>query len=198
MSVSFLKSKFYISVAFYFIGSHFHHSCRPTLFRCSILENIRYGNPEATDQEVADAARKANAHEFITGFPRGYHEELGERGVLLSGGQKQRIAIARALLSNPRILLLDEATSALDNRSERLVQNALDILMEGRTVVVIAHRLSTIRNADIIYVMSKGGVVEAGPHEELVKRPNGIYKAYVFFSLLYWMILFYPFFNLHI
>ena len=137
-------------------------SQEPSLWRCSILENIRYGRPNATDDEIYEAARRANADDFIREFPEGYATELGERGVLLSGGQKQRIAIARALLSNPKILLLDEATSALDNQSERLVQEALDELMVGRTVIVIAHRLSTIRNADRIYVMHKGGLSSLG------------------------------------
>ncbi|XP_038065674.1 mitochondrial potassium channel ATP-binding subunit-like [Patiria miniata] len=146
----------------------------PVLFATTVKENIRYGNPEATDQEVLEAAALANAHEFILGFPEGYDTVLGERGVTISGGQKQRIAIARALIKNPSILILDEATSALDAESERVVQEAIDKVSKGRTVLVIAHRLSTIRNADLIAVLDNGRIQELGTHEALLKR-GGIY-----------------------
>lgn len=135
-------------------------SQEPVLFATTVRENIRYGRPEATDEEVEDAAKKANAHPFISEFPEGYDTILGEKGQTVSGGQKQRIAIARALLKDPAILILDEATSALDTESERIVQEALDKAVTGRTVLVIAHRLTTIRNADIIHVLSKGEIVE--------------------------------------
>ncbi|XP_074661022.1 mitochondrial potassium channel ATP-binding subunit-like [Tubulanus polymorphus] len=146
----------------------------PQLFATSIRENIRYGQTDATDTQVEIAARLANAHEFIVNFPDGYDTRVGERGATVSGGQKQRIAIARALLKNPAILILDEATSALDAESERLVQQALDRVMRGRTVIVIAHRLSTIKNADLIAVMKDGKVAEIGKHNELLKS-KGIY-----------------------
>lgn len=147
----------------------------PVLFASSVMENIRFGRPEASDAEVMDAAKQANAHSFITSFPDGYHTVVGERGVTLSGGQKQRIAIARALVKNPSILVLDEATSALDAESERVVQEALDRATRGRTVLVIAHRLSTIQGADLICVMSNGRVVEAGTHLELLGK-GGLYS----------------------
>ena len=146
------------------------------LFGGSIKDNIAYGKPGATDQEVEEAAKKANAHDFIKGFPEGYDTLVGERGVQLSGGQRQRIAIARAVLKNPTILILDEATSSLDSESERLVQDALDKLMKGRTSIVIAHRLSTIRNADQILVLEKGVLKERGTHQELIAQEEGIYK----------------------
>ncbi|XP_052802636.1 mitochondrial potassium channel ATP-binding subunit-like [Mya arenaria] len=146
----------------------------PVLFATSVMENIRYGKPDATDTEVMEAAQLANAHTFIEGFPEGYKTVLGERGQTVSGGQKQRIAIARALIKNPSILVLDEATSALDAESERVVQEALDTVSRGRTVLVIAHRLSTIRDADIIAVVSKGKIVEMGDHTSL-KRKKGLY-----------------------
>ncbi|XP_069937669.1 mitochondrial potassium channel ATP-binding subunit isoform X4 [Cherax quadricarinatus] len=146
----------------------------PVLFATSIMENIRYGYPEATDAEVIAAAKTANAHEFVESFPRGYNTVVGERGVTVSGGQKQRIAIARALLKNPRILVLDEATSALDAESEGVVQAALENCIEGRTVLIIAHRLSTIQNADVIAVMSHGKLAEIGTHHQL-KKLGGIY-----------------------
>ncbi|RZC33305.1 ATP-binding cassette sub-family B member 8, mitochondrial, partial [Asbolus verrucosus] len=149
-------------------------SQEPILFGTSVMENIRYGRPESTDEEVKEAAKLANAHDFICSFPRGYDTLVGERGTTLSGGQKQRIAIARALLKNPAVLLLDEATSALDTESEKIVQNALDKARKGRTVIVIAHRLSTIQNADIIVVLHKGKIVEMGTHEELTKM-HGYY-----------------------
>uniref|UniRef100_A0A8C4YY90 Mitochondrial potassium channel ATP-binding subunit n=1 Tax=Gadus morhua TaxID=8049 RepID=A0A8C4YY90_GADMO len=142
----------------------------PVLFGSSVMENIRFGKPEATDAEVISAAKQANAHRFITSFPDGYGTVVGERGVTLSGGQKQRIAIARALIKNPTVLVLDEATSALDAESERVVQEALDRATKGRTVLIIAHRLSTIQGADLICVMSNGRIVEAGTHLELIGR----------------------------
>uniref|UniRef100_A0A8C6LXP3 Mitochondrial potassium channel ATP-binding subunit n=1 Tax=Nothobranchius furzeri TaxID=105023 RepID=A0A8C6LXP3_NOTFU len=147
----------------------------PVLFGSSIMENIRFGKPDATDAEVISAAKQANAHRFITSFPDGYNTTVGERGVTLSGGQKQRIAIARALIKNPSILVLDEATSALDAESERVVQEALDRATRGRTVLIIAHRLSTIQGADLICVMSNGRVVEAGTHLELLGK-GGLYS----------------------
>ncbi|CAB1326412.1 unnamed protein product [Coregonus sp. 'balchen'] len=146
----------------------------PVLFGSSVMENIRFGKPEATDAEVINAAKQANAHRFITGFPDGYNTVVGERGVTMSGGQKQRIAIARALIKNPSILVLDEATSALDAESERVVQEALDRATTGRTVLIIAHRLSTIQRADLICVMSNGRIVEAGTHTELLSK-GGLY-----------------------
>jgi ABC-type multidrug transport system fused ATPase/permease subunit len=142
------------------------------------LENIRFGKPNATVEEVQEAAKKANAWEFISTFPEQLETEVGDRGIQLSGGQKQRIAIARAILKNPTILILDEATSALDSESERLVQEALEKLMEGRTSIVIAHRLSTIRNADQILVMQQGQIIERGKHEELIAQ-KGVYSELV-------------------
>jgi len=146
------------------------------LFGGSIRENIAYGKTNATEDEIYDAALKANALEFIDRFPGRFDTIVGERGTQLSGGQRQRIAIARAVLKNPRILILDEATSSLDSESERLVQDALEKLMRGRTSIVIAHRLSTIRNADQILVIDKGKLVEKGTHEQLIQLSEGIYK----------------------
>lgn len=146
------------------------------LFGGTIKENIAYGRPDASEQEIQDAAEKANAHQFISDFPEGYDTLVGERGIQLSGGQRQRIAIARAILKDPKILILDEATSALDSESESLVQEALEKLMKGRTSLVIAHRLATVRNADNIFVLEKGQIVEAGNHEELSQIENGTYK----------------------
>lgn len=146
------------------------------LFGGTIKENILYGKHNATDAEVKEATKRANAHDFIMGFPEGYDTLVGERGVKLSGGQRQRIAIARALLKNPTILLLDEATSSLDSESEHLVQEALEELMKGRTSFIIAHRLSTIRSADKIVVIDKGRVVEQGTHNELVSSETGLYR----------------------
>ncbi|HHT48174.1 MAG TPA: ABC transporter ATP-binding protein [Firmicutes bacterium] len=144
------------------------------LFGVSIRENIAYGKPEATEEEIITAAMMANAHEFISALPEGYDTLAGERGSKLSGGQKQRIAIARALLRNPRILILDEATSALDTEAERLVQEALERLLKGRTTFIIAHRLSTVQGADKIVVLSRGKIVEVGTHEALLQA-NGLY-----------------------
>lgn len=149
------------------------------LFGGSIKENIAYGRPGATDAEIADAARKANAYNFITSFPEGFETIVGERGVKLSGGQRQRIAIARAILKDPAILILDEATSSLDAESEKLVQEALDGLMENRTTIIIAHRLATIRNVDQIYVLQQGEIVEQGTHEELSLLEAGLYSGLV-------------------
>jgi ABC-type multidrug transport system fused ATPase/permease subunit len=146
------------------------------LFGGTIRENILYGKPDATDAEVIAAAEKANAKSFIEGFPEKYETLVGERGITLSGGQRQRIAIARAVLKDPSILILDEATSSLDSESERLVQEALDKLMIGRTTFIVAHRLSTIRNASRILVLDKGLVVENGRHDELIQLENGLYS----------------------
>lgn len=146
------------------------------LFGGTIRENIAYGKPEATEAEILEAARKANALEFIETFPKKLDTVVGERGVKLSGGQKQRIAIARAILKDPAILVLDEATSSLDSASEILVQQALDELMKGRTSIIIAHRLSTIRKADKIFVLNKGELIEEGTHAELMKNENGLYR----------------------
>lgn len=147
------------------------------LFGGTIYDNIAYGRPGATRQEVEEAARQANAHEFIQRFPEGYDTLVGERGVKLSGGQRQRIAIARAILKDPTILILDEATSSLDSESESLVQDALHKLMKNRTSFVIAHRLSTIRNADQIVVLEHGNVKEKGTHSELIELENGLYRS---------------------
>ncbi|XP_042468875.1 ABC transporter B family member 25-like [Zingiber officinale] len=154
-------------------------SQEPVLFNCSIEENIAYGyDGKATISEIEIVAKMANAHEFISNFPDKYKTVVGERGIRLSGGQKQRVAIARALLMNPRVLLLDEATSALDAESEYLVQDAMDSLMKGRTVLVIAHRLSTVKSADTVAVISDGQIAERGTHDDLLSK-NGIYTALV-------------------
>jgi ABC-type multidrug transport system fused ATPase/permease subunit len=146
------------------------------LFGGTIRENIAYGKPDATEEEIRHAAKQANALQFIDSFPEQFETVVGERGIKLSGGQRQRVAIARALLKNPSILILDEATSSLDSESEKLVQEALEILMEGRTSIIIAHRLSTIRNADTILVLDKGGIIEQGTHQELINIEDGLYK----------------------
>ncbi|KAJ3394491.1 ATP-binding cassette, sub-B (MDR TAP), member 8 [Lobulomyces angularis] len=163
----------------------------PTLFATSILENIRYGNENSSEIEVIEAAKKANAHNFIQNFPDGYQTMCGERGATLSGGQKQRIGIARAILKDPTILILDEATSALDSQSEKIVQEALDYLMRGRTVLVIAHRLSTIQNADLIVVMSghgmehraTGNILESGTHTQLMKKKGAYFDLINYLSI---------------
>ncbi|MBA2405544.1 MAG: ATP-binding cassette domain-containing protein [Bdellovibrionales bacterium] len=154
-------------------------SQEPVLVSESLFENIRYGRPEASLADVQNAARKAFAHDFITGFPDGYETLVGERGVQLSGGQKQRVAIARALLKNPRILVLDEATSALDAESEHLVQKALEDQIGKRATLIIAHRLSTVKRADKILVMQEGRVVQVGTHAELFKQETGLYHKLV-------------------
>ena len=146
------------------------------LFSGTILSNIKYSRQNATFEEIVEAAKQANAHEFIENLSDSYNTEIGERGIKLSGGQKQRIAIARAILENPQILILDEATSALDNESEKLVQDALEKLMEGKTTFIIAHRLTTIENSNKIVVIQKGEIKEIGNHNELLNK-NGIYKA---------------------
>ncbi len=147
------------------------------LFGGTIRENILYGKPDATDAEVIEAAKLSNSWEFISQFPEGLATIVGERGIKLSGGQRQRIAIARAILRNPSILLLDEATSSLDAESEKVVQDALNVLMEGRTSIIIAHRLATIREVDKIYVLDGGRIVEQGTHDELYEKANGIYAG---------------------
>jgi ATP-binding cassette subfamily B protein len=148
------------------------------LFDGSVRDNIAYGRPDATDEEVVDAARRANAHEFIEKLPEGYGTFIGERGVKLSGGQQQRLAIARAILASPQILILDEATSNLDTESEQLIQASMSSLLEGRTTFMIAHRLSTIRKADLILLMENGSVIERGTHEELMAA-RGVYHSMV-------------------
>lgn len=148
------------------------------LFAGTVMENIRYGNPEASDEEIIAAARSANAHDFIMKLPNGYQSEIGQRGVRLSGGQKQRLSIARVFLKNPPVLILDEATSALDNESESIIKDSLELLAKGRTTIVIAHRLSTIRNAHRIIVLTEEGIAEEGTHDELLSRQGA-------YSLLY-------------
>ena len=147
------------------------------LFAGTIRENIAYGKPGASMEEIIEAAKRANIHDFIEELPDGYDTFVGERGARLSGGQKQRISIARVFLKNPPILVLDEATSALDNESERWIQQSLEELSEGRTTITIAHRLSTIRNADEIIVITEDGIAERGTHESLLQQ-NGIYAHY--------------------
>jgi ABC-type multidrug transport system fused ATPase/permease subunit len=147
----------------------------PVLFHRSLLENIRYGRKDATDSEVIEAARLAHCDEFVQNLPLKYETYVGERGIKLSGGERQRVAIARAILKNAPILVLDEATSSLDSASESLIQDALDVLMKGKTTIVIAHRLSTIRKMDRIIVMEGGSIIEDDTHEELLKNENGLY-----------------------
>ena len=146
------------------------------LFTGSVAENIRYGRPDASMEEIVEAAKNANAHEFIMELPDGYNTYIGQRGVKLSGGQKQRLSIARVFLKNPPILIFDEATSALDNESEKVVQESLETLAKNRTTFVIAHRLTTIRNAKNILVLSEDGIAERGTHEELLAK-GGIYAG---------------------
>ena len=146
------------------------------LFNGTIKENIAYGDFDATDEQIFDAAKKANIHDYVSSLPDGYDTNVGERGIKLSGGQKQRIAIARAFLKNPPVLILDEATSALDNATEMLIQDALNKLSEGRTTIVVAHRLSTVKNADEIVVITADGIEERGTHEQLLAR-DGLYKS---------------------
>lgn len=154
-------------------------SQEPELFKGTIYENLLYGRPEASREEVIEAAKRANCHEFISSFPEGYQTPIGEHGAQLSGGQKQRLAIARALLKNPKIVILDEATSSLDSESEEIVQKSLDQLTQGRTTLVVAHRLSTVRNADCIVVLHLGRIVESGTHQELMEKTSGIYRRLV-------------------
>ena len=145
------------------------------LFAGTIYENIAYGKPGATREEVIEAAKNANAHEFICQFPDGYETDIGQRGIKLSGGQKQRLSIARVFLKNPPILIFDEATSALDNESEHVVQESLERLAKNRTTFVIAHRLTTIQNAENILVLTDDGIAESGTHQELLDK-GGIYE----------------------
>ncbi len=159
-------------------GAIAYVSQQPYLFEGSIRDNIRYGRPDATDAEIEEAARLANAEDFVLAQPQGYDTPVGENGVTLSGGQRQRLSIARAIVRNAPILLLDEATSALDNDSEKLVQDALDRVMKGRTTIVIAHRLSTVVDADKIIVMEAGRVVETGTHASLIRKKGGIYARF--------------------
>ena len=149
----------------------------PFIFSGTIMENIRYGRLDATDDEVIKAAKTVYAHDFITQLPNGYQTEVNERGSSLSQGQKQLISFARALLNDPKILILDEATSSIDTHTEMLIQKALEVLLKGRTSFVIAHRLSTIRNADCIMVVQDGHIAERGSHEELITLPGGHYRG---------------------
>ncbi|HCO83046.1 MAG TPA: antibiotic ABC transporter ATP-binding protein, partial [Arenibacter sp.] len=148
------------------------------LFNDTVKNNIGLGKEEATEEEIIEAAKIANAHDFISELPQGYNTNIGDSGNKLSGGQKQRLSIARAVLKNPPIMILDEATSALDTESERLVQDALEKMMQNRTSIVIAHRLSTIQNADTIVVLQKGEIVEQGSHAQLMDK-DGVYKKLV-------------------
>lgn len=149
----------------------------PILFHRSLAENIAYGRPDASREEIERAAELANAHDFITRLPKGYGTLVGERGVKLSGGERQRVALARAFLADAPLLILDEATSSLDSESEALIQEAMERLMKGRTAIVIAHRLSTVRSLDRILVFERGRIAEEGTHASLVRRPDGIYRG---------------------
>jgi ATP-binding cassette subfamily B protein len=148
------------------------------LFSATVRENIAYGNPDVTDEAVIAAAKAANAHEFIEGFPEGYETLIGERGVTLSGGQRQRVAIARALLINPSILILDDSTSSVDTKTEFLIQEALSRLMRGRTTFIIAQRLNSVQNADLILVLDKGKIIERGTHAELLEMSGYYAEVY--------------------
>ena len=153
------------------------------LFDGSVRDNIAYGTEGATDDEIVEAAKKANIHEYVSTLPSGYDTHVGERGVKLSGGQRQRIAIARVFLKNPKLLILDEATSALDNESEYLIQQSLEKLAKGRTTFTVAHRLTTIKNADRILVLTENGIEESGTHKELIEKGGlyaDLYKMYSF------------------
>jgi ATP-binding cassette subfamily B protein len=152
------------------------------LFSGTVRQNIAYGKPDASQEEIVLAAKRAGAHEFIIRLPNGYDTYIGERGVKLSGGQKQRLSIARVFLKNPPILVLDEATSSLDNESELLVQKSLEELAKGRTTFTIAHRLTTIRNADVIWVLTEKGIEEMGTHEELMKKGGIYYSLYSLYA----------------
>jgi len=147
----------------------------PYLFHGTVLENIRYGHPEASFDRIIEAARAANAHDFVVKLPHGYETVVGERGQTLSGGERQRVSIARAILHDPRILILDEATSSVDTETERQIQEAMDRLVAGRTVFAIAHRLSTLVNASRLFVMKDGRLVECGSHAELLDIEDGLY-----------------------
>jgi subfamily B ATP-binding cassette protein MsbA len=155
----------------------------PILFSGTITENLRYGRPDAAEEDIRRAAQAAFADSFITQLPEGYNTEIGERGVRLSGGQKQRLAIARAFLKNAPIVILDEPTSSLDAESEELIKKALQKLLKDRTALIIAHRLSTIEHADRVVVLDHGTIVEEGPHKELLKLPNGLYRRYAEYQL---------------
>jgi ATP-binding cassette subfamily B protein len=147
----------------------------PLLFHRTIKENIGYGKPSATEKEIIEAARLAHCDDFVKDLPDKYETYVGERGIKLSGGERQRVAIARAILKNSPILILDEATSSLDSHSESLIQNALDVLMKNKTVIVIAHRLSTIRKMNRIIVIKNGAIVEEGTHESLLEKEDSLY-----------------------
>jgi len=153
-------------------------SQEPVLFNDTVFNNIAFGLENISEQQVMEAAKIANAHDFIIAMPEGYQTNIGDRGAKLSGGQRQRISIARAVLKNPPVLILDEATSALDSENERMVQDALQKLMLNRTTVVIAHRLTTIVNADEIVVLDKGQIIERGPHKQLLEQKGAYHKLF--------------------